>query len=52
MNRYLEKIAVHIHLYQDPKTKKQKWVAEGKPAPLGHVKVKSIYKRRKNGTKV
>lgn len=52
MNRYLEKVAVHLDLYEDPRTKKKKWVVKGNPPPIGHVKIKSTYKRKMpNGPK-
>jgi hypothetical protein len=48
VNRYLEKLAVRIHLYvhhQDES--KKKWVAEGKPVPEGYVKSETSFYRRK-----
>lgn len=48
-NKFLEKAAIRIHQYEHSKdkTKKPKWVAEGKPVPAGYVTTsKSFYKRR------
>lgn len=48
MNKYLEKIAVRIEMYEHHQDKsKTKWVQEGKQAPFGYVKTKtSIYRRK------
>ena len=53
MNRYLEKLAIHIHLYvhKDDESKK-KWLAEGKPIPEGFIKAgPSFYRRKSQGKK-
>ena len=49
MNKYLEKIAVRIDMYEHPtdKSQKKKWVAEGNKAPFGYVKTKTSTYRRK-----
>jgi hypothetical protein len=49
MNKYLEKIAIRLDMYEHPtdKTKKNKWVADGKTPPFGYVKTKTSTYRRK-----
>jgi len=48
VNKYLEKLAVRIHLYvHETDETKKKWVAEGKPIPTGFKKTDTNFYRRK-----
>lgn len=51
MNKYLEKIAIRIHLYVHEKTGQKKWIAEGKPVPEGFVKSETSFYRKKGQIK-
>ena len=44
-NKYLEKIATKLVLYEDPATKQRKWIAGNNPPPKGYNVVASTYKK-------
>lgn len=46
MNRYLEKIATKLVLYEDPATKQRKWIAGNNPVPKNFKPVASSYVRK------
>lgn len=50
-NKYLEKVAIRIHLYVNKKTGTKKWIAEGKPIPEGFVKSDVNFYKRKGQVK-
>jgi hypothetical protein len=52
VNKYLEKLAVRIHLYVHRKDEsKKKWIPEGQPIPEGYVKEGASFYRRKGQKK-
>jgi len=48
VNKYLEKLAVRLHLYVHSQDEtKKRWVEEGKSVPEGYVKAGPTFYRRK-----
>lgn len=46
VNRYLEKAAIALTLYECPVTQKRKWTVNGEDVPAGWVEVAKTYKKR------